>query len=61
MRKHWTNFRLTALSTFIPGCLGTTGGHGGHFGAGGGIAIIPSTTTVARGGGTAVTGIPGEN
>lgn len=54
------SFRLTALSTFTPGYLGTTGGRGGRYGAGGGTATIPGTVA-ARGGGTAATGIPGDN
>jgi len=52
---------LTALSTSIPGYLGTNGGHGDRYGVGGGTVTIPSITTAARGGGTAVTGIPGES
>lgn len=55
--------RWTASSTFSPGYLGITGGPGDHSGAGGGIAIIPSSTTAVRGGGTAAIGtrIPCSN
>lgn len=49
---------LIALSTFIPGYLGTSGGRGDHFGVGGGIATILYTTSAVRGGGTAAIGIP---
>lgn len=54
------NSRLTASSTFTPGCLGITGGHGDPYGAGGGNVTILSITIAARTGGTAVTGTPGE-
>ena len=40
------------------GYLGTSGGRGDHFGAGGGIATIPYSTIAARGGGTAAIGTP---
>ncbi len=60
MKRHSTNFRLTALSTFTLGCLGISGGHGDRYGAGGGIATIPGTV-VAHGGGTDAIGIYGDN
>jgi len=55
------NSRLTVSFIFTHGYLGISGGPGGRYGAGGGVATIPSFIIVARGGGIDATGIPGKN